>query len=120
MDTRPLPAEEVRVVQLAGRGAEAALGPGPSLHREDFGQTLLGQPRTTALASRSSRRPPGARGGGGFGGWVGHSIQGDPDSPHSLRGMVRSPVGGGPIRGTWKKRYGEGTLGLWKGVGPEV
>lgn len=28
------------VVQLAGRGAEAALGPGPGLHREDIGQTL--------------------------------------------------------------------------------
>lgn len=33
--------EEGRVVPLAGRGAEAALGgPGPGLHGEDFGQAL--------------------------------------------------------------------------------
>lgn len=36
------PRRRARVVQLAGRGAEAVLGPGLGLHGEDFGQTLAG------------------------------------------------------------------------------
>lgn len=64
---------------------------------------------TTAQDPPSWRGPPAAGRWGGFEGCAGRSIRGDLYSPHSLRGAVRTPSGGGPIQGTGKKRCGEGT-----------